>query len=71
MPDASKAAHPYYLRTSGALPEGCIDRMLGQTPAGAAYITAPMPVSALHALVQARLAAQESVFAAGLASLES
>lgn len=71
VPDASKASHSYYLRTSGALPEGCIDRMLGQTPAGAACITAPMPVSALHALVQARLAAQESVFAAGLASLES
>lgn len=67
LPNASSAVHAYYLRMGGALPEGCAERMLGETPAGPACITRPMPVSALHALVRGRLAAGGSAFAAGLA----
>ena len=64
-PDASLAAHAYYLRANSLLPAAQIETMLGETPAGSACITKPMPVSALHAFVQERLAAGESVFAAG------
>lgn len=67
VPDASSARHAYYLRTAAALPAGLAVRPLGKTPAGNACITKPLPVSALHALVQDCLAAGRSAFAAGLA----
>lgn len=67
IPDASSARHAYYLRTAAALPVGLAVRPLGKTPAGNACITKPLPVSALHALVQDCLAAGRSAFAAGLA----
>ncbi len=67
IPDASSARHAYYLRTAAALPVGLAVRPLGKTPAGNACITKPLPVSALHALVQDCLAVGGSAFAAGLA----
>ena len=67
LPDASSARHAYYLRTTAELPAGLAVRPLGKTPAGNACITRPLPVSALHALVQDCLAAGRSAFAAGLA----
>ena len=67
LPDASSARHAYYLRTTTELPAGLAVRPLGKTPAGNACITRPLPVSALHALVQDCLAAGRSAFAAGLA----